>query len=56
MNVIIELHDGKVLETTFESYNADEVAALLNNRETFVIAIGTAVINKNVIKMIYSAT
>lgn len=50
--ITIELNDGKIIETTVDTYVSLEMAVLLNNRESTVVAIGDLVLNRNVVKVI----
>lgn len=55
-NLVIELHDGQKILTTEDNYIADDLAALINDSTLVVVAIGNAVINRNMIRAVYEDT
>jgi hypothetical protein len=52
MTIQVSLHDGTVLTTEVESYNAEEMESKINDPKLLAIRVGNAVLNKNIIKYI----
>jgi exopolysaccharide biosynthesis protein len=48
----VYLHDGNVILATVDSYNAEELAATMNDQKVLMISVGNIVVNKNVVKYI----
>jgi hypothetical protein len=52
----VYLNDGNIISSDVDTYNADELAAKMNDQRLLMVCIGNVVVNKTIIKYISPVT